>query len=122
MTTYPLLSIITFLPIVAGLILALFLRGNDEAEIRRLSEAAFATVPEPRKPVARLAELAGVGPATASAALAARHPDLDRGARAVCGETVTRRTLSHIVLPRHPAETVAVQIARVGAAVARTPR
>ncbi|MBB1492378.1 NADH-quinone oxidoreductase subunit M [Paracoccus sp. MC1854] len=31
MTTYPLLSIITFLPIVAGLILALFLRGNDEA-------------------------------------------------------------------------------------------
>lgn len=31
MTTYPLLSIITFLPIVAALILALFLRGEDEA-------------------------------------------------------------------------------------------
>ena len=30
MTTYPLLSIITFLPIVAALILALFLRGEDE--------------------------------------------------------------------------------------------
>ena len=29
MTTYPLLSIITFLPIVAALILALFLRGED---------------------------------------------------------------------------------------------
>jgi NADH-quinone oxidoreductase subunit M len=34
MTTYPLLSIITFLPIVAALILALFLRGNDEAAAR----------------------------------------------------------------------------------------
>jgi len=31
MTTYPLLSIITFLPIVAALILALFLRGEDVA-------------------------------------------------------------------------------------------
>ena len=30
MTTYPLLSIITFLPIVAALIMALFLRGSDE--------------------------------------------------------------------------------------------
>ncbi|ARJ68487.1 NADH-quinone oxidoreductase subunit M [Paracoccus contaminans] len=33
-TTYPLLSIITFLPIVAALVLALFLRGNDEAAAR----------------------------------------------------------------------------------------
>ena len=31
MTTYPLLSIITFLPIVAALIMAVFLRGNDAA-------------------------------------------------------------------------------------------
>ena len=34
MTTYPLLSIITFLPIVAALILALFLRGEDEGAAR----------------------------------------------------------------------------------------
>ena len=33
-TTYPLLSIITFLPIVAALIMAVFLRGNDEAAAR----------------------------------------------------------------------------------------
>ncbi|WP_134726523.1 NADH-quinone oxidoreductase subunit M [Paracoccus luteus] len=34
MTTYPLLSVITFLPIVAALVLALFLRGEDEAAAR----------------------------------------------------------------------------------------
>ncbi len=51
-------------------------RGNDPAEVERMSREAFALVPEPRKPVARLAELAGVGPATASAVLAAVHPDL----------------------------------------------
>ena len=34
MTTYPLLSIITFLPIVAALIMAVFLRGTDEAAAR----------------------------------------------------------------------------------------
>jgi hypothetical protein len=51
-------------------------RGNDPAEVERASREAFALVPEPRKPVARLADLAGVGPATASAVLAAVHPDL----------------------------------------------
>ena len=51
-------------------------RGNDPSEVERLSREAFALVPEPRKPVARIAELAGVGPATASAVLAAVHPDL----------------------------------------------
>lgn len=51
-------------------------RGNDAAEVERASREAFALVPEPRKPVARLADLAGVGPATASAVLAAVHPDL----------------------------------------------
>ena len=34
MTTYPLLSIITFLPIVAAAIMAVFLRGNDAAAAR----------------------------------------------------------------------------------------
>ena len=51
-------------------------RGNDPAEVARLSAAACALIPDPRKPVARLAELAGVGPATASAVLAAIRPDL----------------------------------------------
>ncbi|HEX5504960.1 MAG TPA: hypothetical protein VFW96_20240 [Thermomicrobiales bacterium] len=51
-------------------------RGNDPAEVRRLSVEAFALMPEPRQPVARLATLAGVGPATASAVLAAARPDV----------------------------------------------
>lgn len=51
-------------------------RGNDPAEIARLSEEAFALLPDPRKPLARLAQLAGVGPATASAALAAVRPEI----------------------------------------------
>ena len=51
-------------------------RGNDAAEVERASREAFAQMPEPRKPVARLADLAGVGPATASAVLAAVRPDL----------------------------------------------
>jgi len=51
-------------------------RGNGEDEVRRVSAAALALAPDPRKPVAGLAGLAGVGPATASAALAAAHPQL----------------------------------------------
>jgi hypothetical protein len=51
-------------------------RGNSEDEVRRVSVAALALAPDPRKPVAGLAGLAGVGPATASAALAAAHPEL----------------------------------------------
>ena len=51
-------------------------RGNDPGEVRRLSAEAFALMPDPRRPVALLARLAGVGPATASAALAAAHPEL----------------------------------------------
>lgn len=49
-------------------------RGNDPAEVARLSQEALALAPEPRQPVARLAQLAGVGPATASAVLAVAHP------------------------------------------------
>lgn len=54
----------------------LLVTGNPEQAVREASEAAFALVPDPRKPVARLAELDGVGPATASAILAAHRPDL----------------------------------------------
>lgn len=49
-------------------------KGNDEEMVRETSTAAFAAVPDPRKPVALLSRLAGVGPATASAALAAHAP------------------------------------------------
>ncbi|MDP9374256.1 MAG: hypothetical protein M3Q65_17735 [Chloroflexota bacterium] len=51
-------------------------RGNDPDEVRRLSAEALALMPDPRRPVALLARLAGVGPATASAVLAAARPDV----------------------------------------------
>ena len=50
------------------------IKGNAEGTVRETSTAAFAAVPDPRKPVALLSRLAGVGPATASAALAAHAP------------------------------------------------
>ncbi len=49
-------------------------RGNDPDEVRRLSADALARIPDPRRPIALLAQLAGVGPATASAVVAAAHP------------------------------------------------
>jgi hypothetical protein len=49
-------------------------RGNDAAEVGRASAEAIAAIPDPRRPIARLAELAGVGPATASAVLAVVAP------------------------------------------------
>ncbi len=51
-------------------------KGNDPDEVRRLSAEGFALLPDPRKPLARIAQLAGVGPATASAVLAANRPDI----------------------------------------------
>lgn len=51
-------------------------RGNDPATVRETSQRAFALTQDPRKPLAALSELAGVGPATASAVLAAYRPDL----------------------------------------------
>ena len=51
-------------------------RGNDAAEVERATTEALALAPDPRKPIARLAELDGVGPATASALMAAAHPDV----------------------------------------------
>ncbi len=45
-------------------------------KVEEVSREAFAAVPDPRKPVAILSTLPGVGPATASAALAAYAPHL----------------------------------------------
>lgn len=53
--------------------------------------------------------------------LAETHPRLDRDGLAVAGESVTRLTLSHIVLPLHPPEIVAEQIARIGHRIADPP-
>lgn len=51
-------------------------RGNPSAEVERLSAQALSAVPDPRRPVALLCQLAGVGPATASAVLATGAPDV----------------------------------------------
>lgn len=51
-------------------------RGNDPADVAARSTEAFAALPDPRRPIARLTQLAGVGPATASAVLAAVRPDI----------------------------------------------
>jgi len=50
-------------------------KGLDPAEVRAASAEALAAAPDPRRPIARLAELDGVGPATASALVAAAHPE-----------------------------------------------
>jgi hypothetical protein len=49
-------------------------RGNEPAHVVQTSTAALAKVPHPTAPIADLAELAGVGPATASAVAAATAP------------------------------------------------
>jgi hypothetical protein len=51
-------------------------RGNDEALVAETSAKALARIPHPSEPIAILAELAGVGPATASAVAAAAAPEL----------------------------------------------
>lgn len=51
-------------------------RGNDADLVKRTSADALALAPDPRKPIAALAELGGVGPATASAVAAAAFPDI----------------------------------------------
>jgi hypothetical protein len=51
-------------------------RGNDAPLVARTSSEAFAAAPHPIKPVAALAQLAGVGPATASAAASAFAPEI----------------------------------------------
>ncbi|MDB4948195.1 MAG: hypothetical protein JWM27_844 [Gemmatimonadetes bacterium] len=51
-------------------------RGNEPAEVERASTEALAAVPDPARPIAILARLAGVGPATASAVAAAAAPEV----------------------------------------------
>jgi len=51
-------------------------RGNEPAAVERTSAAALAAVPHPIAPIATLAELDGVGPATASAVAAAAAPEV----------------------------------------------
>lgn len=48
--------------------------SNSPEKVEEVSREAFALVPDPRKPVALLATLSGVGPATASGVLAAYAP------------------------------------------------
>ena len=50
-------------------------KGNSEEEVGQKSRTAFELVPHPTRPIRKLAELAGVGPATASAVLAAARPE-----------------------------------------------
>jgi hypothetical protein len=49
-------------------------RGNDAGQVRAVSAAAFAAVPDPRRPITLLSGLEGVGAATASAVMAAYAP------------------------------------------------
>ena len=51
-------------------------KGNDEKTVRERSNRALALAPHPTAVVKELAELSGVGPATASALAAAAHPSL----------------------------------------------
>jgi len=51
-------------------------RGNDPSLVVETSTAALGAAPDPAAPIATLAELAGVGPATASAVAAAARPDV----------------------------------------------
>lgn len=50
-------------------------RGNDAKLVEQTSAAALASIPHPTAPVAMLAKLAGVGPATASAVASAAAPE-----------------------------------------------
>ena len=52
------------------------LRGNEPEAVIATSADALASVPHPTKPISTLAKLRGVGPATASAVVAAAAPDL----------------------------------------------
>ncbi|MBM2810703.1 MAG: hypothetical protein HW416_1462 [Chloroflexi bacterium] len=51
-------------------------KGNDADLIRAITEQALQMAPDLRRPVDRIASLVGVGPATASAVLAAYRGDL----------------------------------------------
>jgi hypothetical protein len=51
-------------------------RGNDAEAVTTTSRDAFSRIPHPTAPIARLAKLKGVGPATASAAVSAAAPEI----------------------------------------------
>jgi len=51
-------------------------RGNDAETVERTSTEALAKIPHPSEPIAMLAKLAGVGPATASAVTSAAAPEV----------------------------------------------
>lgn len=51
-------------------------RGNEPDAVIATSIEALSKIPHPTKPISTLATLAGVGPATASAVIAAAAPDL----------------------------------------------
>jgi hypothetical protein len=51
-------------------------RGNEADQVEAASREAIAAAPHPTAPIARLSRLKGVGPATASALLAAARPDV----------------------------------------------
>ncbi|MFL5562446.1 MAG: hypothetical protein ACJ79K_13310 [Gemmatimonadaceae bacterium] len=51
-------------------------RGNDPGLVEETSAEALGAIPDESAPISTLAELAGVGPATASAVVAAARPDL----------------------------------------------
>lgn len=52
----------------------ILVQSNPAAKVKSVSSAALALVPDPKQPIAALTELKGVGPATASALLAAAAP------------------------------------------------
>jgi hypothetical protein len=54
----------------------ILVRGNDAKLVVTTSTEALAAAPHPTKPIATLATLAGVGPATASAAASAFAPEI----------------------------------------------
>lgn len=54
----------------------LLVRSNEPGAVEETSREAFAKVPDPGAPIAWLSRLSGVGPATASAILAAYRPDV----------------------------------------------
>ena len=75
-------------------------RGNDPDQVVQTSTAALAKAPHPTAPIAGLAELAGVGPATASAIAAATMPSVypffdELVAAQIPGSGKLEYTLSH---------------------------
>jgi hypothetical protein len=54
----------------------ILVRGNDPQLVIETSTEALGEIPDPSAPIATLAELAGVGPATASAIASAASPEV----------------------------------------------